>query len=381
MIDDAAERYNRAACGLLTTNADGLIIEINDTLLRWLDRQRGQVVGQLWLTELLTRGGRIFLETHYRPQLRLQGLVRELALDLITSDGRRLPVLLNATTDVNDPAACVEIAILDARERRSYEQELLNARNEAEESARNAAAMAQTLQQTLVPSLPPEIPLLTTAVAFHPAAGEVGGDFYDVFPLGSGEWAVVLGDVSGKGVGAAVVATLVRHTVRALMTTGASPAETLAGLHHVLARDTPGMFCTSVALRLTRSAKGWSVRLSSGGHPPAVRLGTTGPAVMIDATGPLIGALPNSVFGEVTFDITTGDTLILYTDGITEARRNGEHFGVERLIRTLENGSRDPDRAVARLVARAVDFQGGQAHDDVAVLAIGVPRPLDRSPI
>lgn len=369
----AAERYEQAACGLLTTAPDGLITGVNQTLLTWLGYQRDDVVGKLRLSDFLTRGGRIFLETHYRPQLRLQGLVRELALSLVTADGQRLPVLLNAVTDANDLGAEIQVAILDARERRSYEQELLNARREAVETAQQSAAMARTLQQTLIPDLPPEISGLTTAVVFEPATGEVGGDFYDVFPIGRNEWAVMLGDVSGKGVGAAVVGTLVRHTIRALLTTGDSPAQSLAGLHRVLERDTPEMFCTIAVLHLTRGDSGWTVRMASGGHPPAVRIDQSGQAELVRPAGPLVGAFPNPKFEETSFEITSGDLLVLYTDGITEARRGSDQFGEERLLTALEAGVRDPESTVHRLLAAAMEFQSGDLRDDIAVLALGVP--------
>src|SRR6185312_12851732 len=120
-------------------------------------------------------------------------------------------------------------AVFDATERRAYERELLRAKRRAEESEAHATDLARTLQQTLIPPAPPEIPELDIAAAYRPAGAgdEVGGDFYDIFELASGSWVIALGDVRGKGVQAAVVAALARHTIRAAAVRASQPSEVL----------------------------------------------------------------------------------------------------------------------------------------------------------
>jgi sigma-B regulation protein RsbU (phosphoserine phosphatase) len=364
-------RYQEAACGLLSTDADGRIVAVNRTLAGWLGRPAEELVGTAYLTDLLTAAGRIFHGTHYLPMLDLQGMVRELAFELVDVAGNRLPVLLNA---VIDPAGEVQVSVMEVRERRSYETELLRARARAEEDARRASGLARMLQQTLVPPQPPEIEDLDVVTAYHPAAGEVGGDFYDVFALGEGQWAVLLGDVCGKGVEAAVVSALVRQSVRALMTAGLSPAETAADLHQLLDRDASGSFCTMVAMRLRAVDGGWHVEIANCGHPPVLRLGQGDAVTGIEHTGPLVGLLPDPSYAQTEIDLGPGEVLVLYTDGVTEARTPSGFFGVDRLGEALSSVERVPRAVVDLLLAQVASFhESGSLRDDVALLVLGVP--------
>lgn len=366
-------RYQDAACGLLTTDADGLVVAANRTVATWLDREVDELVGKVHLTDLLTPAGRIFYETHFGPMLRLQGMVRELAFDLLDRGGNRLPVLLNARTDVARDDAEIQVSVMEVRERRSYETELLRARTQAEETASRASELARMLQQTLIPPPPPEIPTLDVVAAYQPASGEVGGDFYDVFPLRDGQWAVVLGDVCGKGVRAAVVSAVVRHTVRALMSLGQSPAQMAAGLHQILEREAEPSFCTMVALRLTSAGGSWDVELANCGHPPAVLLAKGGGFEELPHTGSIVGLLPEPRFNDVQFSMDVGDCLVLYTDGVTETRGADGFFGVERVVATLDEAARSPRAVVDALVGQVAEFQESDfLADDVAILAFGV---------
>jgi sigma-B regulation protein RsbU (phosphoserine phosphatase) len=132
----------------------------------------------------------------------------------------------------------VRTAVFDATERRQYEQELLRAKQRAQESEERARLLARTLQQSLIPPAPPDIPGLQVSAAYRPAGNgdEIGGDFYDVFQLGPGEWMVAVGDVRGKGVEAAVVTSLVRHTTRAAAVGHPQPSQVLDMLNQVLLR-------------------------------------------------------------------------------------------------------------------------------------------------
>jgi PAS domain S-box-containing protein len=131
--------YEQAACGLLTTDASGTIIAVNQTLLRWLGVDREQLIGRRTFADLLAGGGRIYHETHYAPMLAMQGSAREIAFDLACADGRRLPVLVNARRDqASDGGPVVHVAVFDATERRMYERELLAAKHRAEQSEAHA---------------------------------------------------------------------------------------------------------------------------------------------------------------------------------------------------------------------------------------------------
>jgi sigma-B regulation protein RsbU (phosphoserine phosphatase) len=206
--DDAEALYDRAPCGYLSTTPDGTIVKVNDTFLTLSGYARDDIVGRKRFAELLSAGGRIYHETHYAPMLRMQAVAREIALELVCADGRRLPILVNSVLerDESGHASIIRTAIFDASHRRRYERELLREKERAEASQARATALARTLQQTLIPPHIPAIDGLDVSAEYRPAGdgSEVGGDFYDIFQASDDDWVVVIGDVCGKGVDAAV---------------------------------------------------------------------------------------------------------------------------------------------------------------------------------
>jgi PAS domain S-box-containing protein len=132
LLEDSAEDlYDHAPCGYLSTLPGGVIVKVNATFLEWTGYRREDLVGHRRFQDLLSPGGRIYHETHYAPLLRMQGAVREIALDVVCADGRRLPVLVNSVLR-RDPAAepqVVRTTVFDATDRRRYERELLLARD------------------------------------------------------------------------------------------------------------------------------------------------------------------------------------------------------------------------------------------------------------
>ena len=142
----------------------------------------------------------------------------------------------------------------EARERHRYEEDLRQATRAAESARELGAALAETLQQTLIPPAPPRIPHLDIAAAYRPAGSgrEVGGDFYDVFQVSASAWLVVVGDVSGKGISAATVTTLVRYTVRSFAIEHPDPSDLLHQVDAVLRASDTERYCTVVVARLER---------------------------------------------------------------------------------------------------------------------------------
>ena len=374
--DDPIQLYERAPCGFLSTTPDGLIVKCNATFRTWIGRSTAQIVGRMSFVDLLTAGGRIYHETHFAPTLSMQGSAREIALDLVTADGGRLPVLVNATLDRDETGRpqVIRIAVFDATERRQYERELLRAKEAAEAAEERARTLARTLQQTLIPPTPPHIPTLDLAAAYRPAGAgdEVGGDFYDVFPVDDRDWIVVIGDVSGKGVDAAVVTSLARHTLRALAARHDGPSAMLEGLNQVLLHEETDRFCTISLLRLRRDAEGWTAVQTTGGHPLPLLVRPGAEPVAFGGEGPLVGVMESPAFVERSRRLHPGDVLVLYTDGITEGRRDGEFYGEDRLLAAVSRAA-SPASIVEGLVTEVVDFQGGSPRDDIAALAVGVP--------
>jgi sigma-B regulation protein RsbU (phosphoserine phosphatase) len=377
LADDAEALYDRAPCAYLSTTPDGVVVKVNQTFLTWTGLARDEVVGRRRFADLLGAGGRIYHETHFAPMLRLQGSVREMALDVVRADGGRFPVVVNAVLESGPDGVplVVRIAMFDATERRQYERELVLARRTAEEAESRAVALARTLQQTLIPPHPPRIPGLEVAAAYRPAGdgAEVGGDFYDVFQAGDDEWVVVLGDVSGKGVDAAVVTSLIRYTARGIAARVADPSEVLRELNEVLLAHDTDRFCTLALLRLAPREPGWQVAASFGGHAPALVRRPDGSVSALGSSGSLVGVFDDVAFTTSRLVLAPGDTLVLHTDGVTDAANEGGHFGEERTLARVAALGPDPVSLTRDLVAEVVAFQHGLPRDDIAVLAVTVP--------
>lgn len=234
------------------------------------------------------------------------------------------------------------------------------------------ARIAHTLQQSLLPDVLPEIPGFELASLYAPAfeSTEVGGDFYDAWQVGD-TWMLAIGDVTGKGTEAAALTALVRHTLRAMSEFLSSPAELLARLDATLKRR-PRSICTALCLSI--SDRG--IALAAGGQPLPIRIGDTG-ACAVGEPGPLLGALDGAVWDEQAIELQPGETLVMYTDGVTDVQGEGrERYGPQRLLETLAGCAQQPPEAVIeelRLSLRA--FQVGANADDTAILALRrVPR-------
>ena len=376
--DDPGELYEHAPCAYLSTLPDGTIVKVNRTFLTWTGYDRSGVVGRRRFQELLAPGDRIYYETHFAPLLRMQGHVREIAVDLVCEGGARLPVLVNAATKAADDGSpvLVRTVLFDATERRRYERELLEQRRRAEESEARATALAMTLQQSFIPPELVTIPGLDLAGGYRPAGdgSEVGGDFYDVFETGRDTWAVVLGDVAGKGAAAATLTALARYTVRADAMRSSSPRDVLTRLHAQFVRFDPDRYCTAIYGVIDRTDGALRLTVGAGGHHLPLLARADGSVTTIGQTGTIIGMIDHPRIVDTTVDLVTGDVVVLFTDGVVEARTpEGEFFGTDRLVSVVAaNVSSTASTLVDAVVGAALDHQHGDAADDIAVLAMRV---------
>ncbi|MYR28386.1 SpoIIE family protein phosphatase [Streptomyces sp. SID4945] len=387
LLEDSAEDlYEHAPCGYLSTLLDGRIAKINTTLLDWLGYARDDLVGRKSFSDLLTVGGRLYHETHFAPLLRMQGEISGIALELKAADGTRLPVMVTSTVKKGGDGQplLIRTTLFDARDRRAYETELLRARQEADRERDRLKLLNATLQKTLLPPVLVDVPGLDVAAYYHIASvDEVGGDFYDLFPLAAGTWGLFMGDVCGKGAAAAAVTSLARYTLRAAAVYDPDPAAVLANLNRVLNHEYNGTdprFCTVVFGLLTADPRrgGFHVTLASGGHPPALLLRHDGTADYIPTPGgQLIGVLPDAHIATTNVHLAPGDTLLLHTDGLTEAHTATSPDGRYSDEALLDFG-RDlaPSTASATVTAirELLDTFGTGVDDDTAVLAVHVPR-------
>ena len=367
---------DRVPCGYLACAPDGTITDLNDTFTTWTGFQRDELVGRRRFVELLSVGGRIYHDTHFSPTLHMHGRIEEIALDVVGADGDRLPVLVTAELDRtgSGDAASIRLALFPATERRRYERELVEARMQAEAAEQRATTMAQTLQRTLIPPAPVAVPGLDVAAVYRPAGqgDEVGGDFYDVFEVSEGDWVAVVGDVCGKGAEAAVVTAAARHTLRALTVREAAPSRVLRQLNDVLLGGGYGRFCTVALVRLQEEHGQWTVTVACGGHPLPV-LDATTDRRRVGHPGSLVGAFTDVTYRDETLRLAPGDGLVMFTDGVTEARRDDELYGDERLLTWLRDHPGPSADVTSGLLEEVVAFQAGLPRDDIVILAITVP--------
>ncbi|MFG2810238.1 PP2C family protein-serine/threonine phosphatase [Streptomyces massasporeus] len=398
--DSADDLYESAPCGYLSTMMDGTIAKINTTLLDWLGLEREAVAGRKRFADLLTVGGKLYHETHFAPLLRMQGELRGIALDMRRRDGGPLPVLVSAVIKHGSEGEplLIRITVFDASDRRSYEKELLRRREEAERAraeadearrqaeadrARLADALA-VLQRSLVPDSLPAVPGLESAVHYHTASpDQLGGDFYDLFPVAGGRWAFFLGDVCGKGPEAASLTSLTRYTLRAAAHHDPDPASALTTLNAVLHERYTGdgnpRYCTCIFGIIEPGGEHGptTVRLASGGHPPALVLRSDGRAEFLPTPGGLlIGVLPSAPIGTAETVLAPGDTVVLYTDGLTEARTGpgrDDLYGEDALHAFATDHAPASAHGVITALTGLLESFGDGLDDDTALLALGVP--------
>ena len=242
---------------------------------------------------------------------------------------------------------------------------------------------ARTLQQSLLPPSLPEIPGMEAAARFRPATSaagaasggyNVGGDFYDLFQTPAG-WAVVVGDVMGKGVEAAELTAMVRYTLRTAAMSGEPPSSVISTLNSAMLNQRSDLkFCTLAYGLLNETREGGSrLTLCRGGHPPPLVLRAGGAVEEAGKRGLLVGIEPDPGWSDTVVELSEGDSVIFYTDGLTEARNpEGRMFGAQRL-EDLAASCRDlgASQTADALERGVAEFQAGEnPRDDVALLVI-----------
>ncbi len=226
-----------------------------------------------------------------------------------------------------------------------------------------------SLQQSILPAHVPDIPGCELAIRFRPAgAGAVGGDFYDVYETDGPSWAVVVGDVCGKGAEAAAISAMARWTLRSLAGARTPPADAVRFLNDAMLRQgVDRRFVTIAFLALTIHADHVEAEVACGGHPAPVLVPASGDPAAVAAQGDLLGVWPEVEMQPASLELRPGDGLVVYTDGVTD-----QGPGVER---PPERALRDhPSGADAELLAGIVEELAGnptgQQRDDVAILAV-----------
>jgi sigma-B regulation protein RsbU (phosphoserine phosphatase) len=244
------------------------------------------------------------------------------------------------------------------------------------EQRQQAEWMVRALQASLLPPELPEIAGAELAALYRPAgAGAVGGDFYDVFP--SGEVCVaVVGDVSGKGAGAAAITALARHAIRTASLSAGSVAGVLDTLNRAMFIGRPETeveiehFATALVVWARRDDRGLRLTVAGAGHPPGLILRAGGATEELGADGPPVGWFADPVFAETEARLDHGDTLVLFTDGVTEARTPSGLLGADGVARGLAGASGAGAQGVIDALAALLAASEIEVRDDAAALAI-----------
>jgi serine phosphatase RsbU (regulator of sigma subunit) len=231
-------------------------------------------------------------------------------------------------------------------------------------------AFAETMQRSLLPQERPSVPGLEVGRVYESAAQvEVGGDVYDFLELGDGRLAVVLGDVTGHGIDATADMAMAKFVFRSLAREHADPSEFLARANDVVVSEiAPGKFITMVYVTVD---SGGRLLCASAGHPQPRLVHADGRVSALACGGLALGIVSPQEYEQVAAQLPPGGSVVLYTDGVIESRRDGELFGVERLDEVLAAGASLPAQGIADAVLAACrDFAGGDLADDCAVVVI-----------
>jgi phosphoserine phosphatase RsbU/P len=381
--DDATALYEGAPCGYLSTHPDGTIVKVNETFLALTGYERADLVGCRSFASLVSLEAALDHPALTDPRSWREDRIQGTALDLVIADGSRLPVLVDSVLERDGGGAprVVRTAVFDATERQAHDRELVEAKERAERSEAHARLVARTLQLTLIPHADPEITGLDVASSYRPAdvGDEIGGDFYDVFEAAPDDWIVMVGDVCGKGAAAATVAAVARFAVRGAAVRQRSPAEILGVLNQVLLQHDSDRFCTAVVIRLRRAGTSWRGSLCIAGHPPPLFVASGDRPGAVGVAGPLLGVFAEANFVDTEFELGASDVMVLFTDGVTEGRRDGDFYGDDRL-RSIVHAAADRPAAelVERVTSEVLEFQRQRPRDDIVVVAVRNPAGPER---
>ena len=335
------------------------------------------------------RRGRAELYREIPDEMLVQAAVDDAHLELLRSVGLRSAMV--APMALRDRVLGA-ISFVSAESGRRFDEHDLALAEDlalraaaAVENARlfeTASSIAHTLQTSLLPPVLPELPGMELAAAYRPAGHglEVGGDFYDVFSTAEDQWYLVIGDVCGKGAEAAAVTALARYTIRAAAVQRRSPAAILRWLSEAMIQQSGGhgRFCTIACAQLDLARSPARVTVACGGHPLPLLVRADRSSEEVGAPGTLLGLVPQPSLQDRTAELRSGDTLVLYTDGLTEASAPTRVWSPDELAAAACAAAGGPVAATVDGLVAAIIGSLAAVRDDVAVLALraspnGVP--------
>jgi len=368
---------NNLAEGLMVFNLDGSLFQWNNAAAE-MHGFTNEKAGPRSLTEftdifeLTTLDGNILSSNQWPLHRILQGeQLRnyEVRIRRIDSDWYR--VFNYGGTIIRDTDGQPLLAVLtltDVTERFKFDKQ-------REDLYQREHHIAYVLQEAILPQdVPSEKFGYNIAVKYLPALkeAEIGGDFFDVFDLGDGRFGVVIGDVVGKGLPAAMRVASARHSIRSYAYLDPRPGRVLALANDSLCKDGGGECqLLTVFYAVVDSGMG-GIMYSSAGHEPPILMHSDGNYEELSAGGMPLGIFPDISYDQASRKLNTGDVLVMVTDGITEARTFAHNlFGRHRIVEFVSNNRNAPlDVIASGLLDAATEHAGGQLQDDVAIVVL-----------
>lgn len=365
-----------------------------DVLSRRLRRQGHGVItvenGRLALETLHEQPFDLVLLDIMMPEMNGYQVLEQIKADVSL---RHIPVIMiSAVDDMDSVVRCIELGaedylfkpfnpvLLRARVSASLEKKRLRDQEQAYlKAVKQELELGRRMQADFLPERLPQPAGWEIVATFHPAR-EVAGDFYDAFLLPDGRVGLVLADVCDKGVGAALFMVLVRSLIRAFAEQSASMdfdpleaiqlANTYITRHHHNNRSRLFMFATLFFGVLDPSSG--MMEYVNGGHEPPVIIGSSGIKTMLETTGPAVGMMPDSRFTTEQLQFEPGDVLLVYTDGVTEARSpDNEFFGEEQAMGLLDGPAESAGITMQRIESAVREHMADRpAADDITMLAV-----------
>ncbi|HOJ97054.1 MAG TPA: SpoIIE family protein phosphatase [Methanospirillum sp.] len=295
---------------------------------------------------------------------------------MILSEGARrigngdlqTPVEIQSGDEFEELAGAFNRMMYDLR---NYIVELRRTTAEKERFTRELE-IAQGIQQSFLPDSVPDIPGMELAVYASPAL-EVGGDFYDFIPVGDDEWGLVIADVSGKGVPAALFMALSRTLIRVSATWRSDPASAIKEANSLICRDSKASMFVTLFYLVIDNLKRKITYVNAGHNPPLMLTGQDSDITLLRAEGIALGIIDEIDLDSNTVDLKKGDLVTLYTDGVTEAmNKDGEEYGMERFITVLkQNRDRELSQLIEAIIASIKDFtKDAPQSDDITLILI-----------
>ena len=344
-------------------------------------RLSDQVVGWMLKSQVPLVINNVATDDRFRtPTQNPDGKVTSLMCVPLRLKGRTIGVLsaFNKKGDGFSDSDQRLLTIIAAQSAQVIENARLSEEEKALQLIQQELEMAREIQRNLLPQAAPEIGGYDLAAKTVPARN-VGGDYYDFLPWGEDRLALCLGDVSGKGMPAAMLMANLQATIRGQTLLQPAAGECLARSNRLLYDSTDSdKFVTLVYALLDKNTHG--IHYCNAGHNPPMLLSKEGEPRLLDVGGPVLGVLPSFSFEEAMVQIEPGELLLIYSDGFTEAvNRCFEEFGQERLLEATRAAWDEPAAAMIESIFAAVKRHAGDTpqHDDMTLLALRRlgPRP------